>query len=236
MSRRRKSKAKPSIFGMNNSRDFLSKLEGDFSDWEKEPGSSRLALNCVLTAYHMHDWVWNDWVKEDASLLSKLGVHDKSSFQKWLLSNCIWFHWVEELANGTKHFGRPQSFESLKVSALPFAFDEPDAGFDNGSWDGPMPYVTGDTALLLIDNGESAGEHRWMPLGQLLDVVVRFWNEFFLTYAPAHLIKENCSAQGSTLTESDIQLVMQARVETDKPYNLADIPELEEQQLPENRG
>ncbi|MET3615726.1 hypothetical protein ABID16_004073 [Rhizobium aquaticum] len=233
---RRKSNVKPSIFGMTNSRDFLNKLEGDFADWKKDPGSSRLALNCVLTAYHMHDWVWSDWLKEDASLQSKLALHDKNSFQKWLFRTCVWFHWVEELANGTKHFGRPKSFEALKVSALPFAFDKADAGFDSGSWDGPMPYMTGDNAVLLIDNGESAGELRWMPLGQLLDVVVRFWNDFFLLYAPAHLNEENFLVQASTLTENDVRLVMQASVETDKPYNLADIPELEEQQLTGTRS
>ena len=52
-------------------------------------------------------------------------------------------------------------------------------------WDGPMPFITGDTEVLLVDNGPEAEEHRWMPVGQLLYVVVRFWLEFFEGYAPA---------------------------------------------------
>jgi hypothetical protein len=40
-----------------------------------------------------------------------------------------------------------------------------------------MPFITGDTEVLLVDNGPEAEEHRWMPVGQLLYVVVRFgWN------------------------------------------------------------
>jgi hypothetical protein len=38
-----------------------------------------------------------------------------------------------------------------------------------------MPFITGDTEVLLVDNGPEAEEHRWMPVGQLLYVVVRFW-------------------------------------------------------------
>jgi hypothetical protein len=46
------------MFGMTTSRDFLWKLEADFDDFMKEPRSARLAVNCALTAYHLHDWVW----------------------------------------------------------------------------------------------------------------------------------------------------------------------------------
>lgn len=48
-----------------------------------------------------------------------------------------------------------------------------------------MLFITGDTEVLLADNGPEAEEHRWMPVGQLLYVVVRFWLEFFERYAPA---------------------------------------------------
>ena len=31
-----------------------------------------------------------------------------------------------------------------------------------------MPFITGDTEVLLVDNGPEAEEHRWMLVGQLL--------------------------------------------------------------------
>ena len=39
--------------------------------------------------------------------------------------------------------------------------------------------------LLLFDFDPEAAEHRWMPASMLLEVVVRFWREFFEKYAPS---------------------------------------------------
>jgi hypothetical protein len=53
------------MFGIDTSSDFLVKLEADFADFEKQPGSGLLALNCAMTANHMYEWVWGDWLKTD---------------------------------------------------------------------------------------------------------------------------------------------------------------------------
>lgn len=175
---------KSAIFGIVTARDFLDKLEADFIDFEREPGSGRLALNCALTAYHMHEWVWGDWLKKSSPVRTALGIgKGKGDFLAWIDRHCIWFLWIQGLANGTKHT-TPQSFQALRVSRLPFSFDAPGAGWDEGAWDGPMPFVVGGDVLLLIDNGPDAGEHRWMPVGMLLNAVVRFWRQFFAQYAP----------------------------------------------------
>jgi hypothetical protein len=47
-----------------------------------------------------------------------------------------------------------------------------------------MPYVTGGKEFLLFDFGPEAAENRWLPAAMLLEVVVRFWREFFEKYAP----------------------------------------------------
>jgi hypothetical protein len=46
-----------------------------------------------------------------------------------------------------------------------------------------MPYVTDGKEFLLFDFGPEAAEHRWMPAAMVLEVVVRFWREFFEKYA-----------------------------------------------------
>ena len=74
--------------------------------------------------------------------------------------------------------------ESMRVSMLPFAFDQPNAGFDESHWDGPLPFLTGTTSFLLIDFGPEAAEHRWMLAAYLPEIVARFWREFFELYAP----------------------------------------------------
>jgi hypothetical protein len=176
------------MFSIETSRDFLAKLEADFADYAREPGSGRLALNCAMTAYHMHEWVWGDWLKNDEETRKTLGISkSKGSFVSWIEKACPWFWWMQNLTNGTKHFSRNLSFKALRVSLLPSARNLPNAGAEDSHWDGPMPYLTGGPDVLLIDNGPEAGElhDRYMPAAMLLEVVVRFWREFFEKYAPA---------------------------------------------------
>ncbi len=172
------------MFDIITSRDFLAKLEADFADYAKEPGSGCLALNCALTAYHMHEWVWGDWLKTDYAVWKALDIRDDKSFLAWIDKACPWFPVIQALTNGAKHFARNQPFQALRVGAPPFMPDVPGAGLDEGHWDGPMPYVTGGKEFLLFDFGPEAAENRWMPAAMLLEVVVRFWREFFEKYAP----------------------------------------------------
>ncbi|CAN7616764.1 hypothetical protein LJR009_005500 [Bosea sp. LjRoot9] len=181
------------MFGITTSHDFLSKLEADFADFEQQPESARLALNCAITAYHLHEWVWGDWLKTDYKTRKAIGIRDREGFLQWIDRACPWFSTVQALTNGTKHFQRRDDFKALKVGLLPFAFDLPDAGFDEGHWDGPAPFLTGARAFLLFDFGVEAGSHRWYTAMQILEVVVRFWREFFILYAPKR------SAEGTSL-------------------------------------
>ena len=76
------------MFDIITSRDFLAKLEADFADFEKEPGSARLALNCAITGYHLHEWVWGDWLKTDYAVWKALKICDFESFLAWIDTAC----------------------------------------------------------------------------------------------------------------------------------------------------
>jgi hypothetical protein len=169
------------MFDMTTSRDFLWKLEADFDDFMEEPHSARLAVNCALTAYHLHEWVWGDWLKADYATWKSLGIRDKESFLAWIDKACPWFSTIQELANGTKHFGAPSFTTEFAVSP-PYVYGEPATEWDEGS---PKPYVAdGGKGHLLIDFGPGTGSHRWQTAGMLIDAVVRFWREFFFRYHP----------------------------------------------------
>jgi hypothetical protein len=45
------------MFDIITSRDFLGKLEADYKDFKAQSDSARYALNCIITAYHLHVWV-----------------------------------------------------------------------------------------------------------------------------------------------------------------------------------
>jgi hypothetical protein len=126
------------MFDIASSEDFYAALVSDFDDLMTEPHSARRALHCAMTAYHLHEWVWGDWLKHDEQVKAALGIRDKDSYVEWLHASCIWFGFVQSLANGAKHFDRNRGFDSYRVAALPFALDQPNAGLDMGAWDGPI--------------------------------------------------------------------------------------------------
>lgn len=175
------------MFDIRTSHDFYAMLVADFDDYMSDPQSTRRALHCAITAYHLREWVWHDWLKDDQQVQQALGIKDEASFNAWVNQSFPWFPIVRELVNGTKHFEPRHDFETLKVGVVPFAFDQVTAGLDQGSWDKPMPLAAREgkgSGFLLLDYGEGAGEHRWQPAAHLMEGVVRFWRDFFRAYRP----------------------------------------------------
>ena len=154
------------MFDVTDSESFYGMLVEDFEEFLSEQHSARRALHCAISAYHLHEWMWADWLKHDKATQARLNVHDRNSFLSWICQHCIWFTWIRDLANGTKHSIRRLDFETHHVAATPLM---------------PGPQGGG---YLMIDNGERTEPHRYMPVANLLEVVVRFWRDFFKAYRP----------------------------------------------------
>lgn len=179
------------MFDLVTAHDFYAMLLQDFDDFMGEPHSARRAVHCAIAAHHLCDWVWHDKIGPSPELRTRLDVHSLKEFVAWVDTNSIWMTFIHEIANGTKHVRGKQSFETMRVLATPFSFDTVHAGWGEGVSDGAIHYVDSSNPLgrdgkgyLLIDLGEDAGEHRWLPAGHLLEVVVRFWRNFFRIYLP----------------------------------------------------
>lgn len=157
------------MFDVQTAEDFYTMLVADFDEFMAEQDSARRALHCAITAYHLYEWVWADWLKVDHDLWAKLKIRDRDSFLDRICQNCVQFKVVQDLANGTKHFGRNQRVKTERIS-----------GYGMGPY-GIGPYGQ---AYLLIDYGEAAGEHRWQTAADLLEIVVRFWRDFFRDSRP----------------------------------------------------
>ena len=102
------------MFDINNARDFYQKLLEDFDDFMQQLDLARHAMNCAVTAHHMADWVWGDFVKGDAALKAKLGVKDKNGFMAWIDSQTVWYGLVQSISNGSKHFIRENGGQAPK--------------------------------------------------------------------------------------------------------------------------
>jgi hypothetical protein len=159
------------MFDIVSSRDFLSKLEADYADFKSQPDSARHALNCIITAYHLTDWVWGDLLMRDDALLNELNVTSIDTFKAWLDREWPGFGVVQKLTNGTKHFIRKMSAETQRI-----------AGYGCGPF-GVGPYGK---PYLLIDYGADKTE-RWQTAEQLLNDAVTFWRRFFGTYHPENI-------------------------------------------------
>lgn len=157
------------MFDIINSCDFYQKLLEDFDDYMNRPDSARHAMNCAITAHHLADWVWGDFVKSDDQLKRTLGLRKKEDFMAWIDSQTVWYGVVQSLSNGSKHFLRKEAENTRKIQ-----------GYGEGGW-GQGPYGSSYLAIEV-----SLTDPKNLPVSMLLEVVIRFWRDFFRLYAPYH--------------------------------------------------
>lgn len=156
------------MFDPLSCRDFYAMLVEDFDDFMAAPHSARRAWHCAITAYHLHEWVWGDWLKRNQPMRDALRVNSRTDFLNWIERHCVWFLFIQQLATGAKHFVRTPGSQPIHV------------GYGQGPY-GLGPYGQG---YLMLDFGEEAGDERWQTAATYLEVVVRFWRDFFRAYLP----------------------------------------------------
>jgi hypothetical protein len=161
------------MFGINNARDFYQKLVQEFDDFCEAPSSARHAMNFVITAYHLHEWVWKSFLKNDAAKRQALGIRkDIDAFKAWLDERSIWYAQMQPLANGSKHF-QPGGL-TIRVQHIgaynTFAYNE-------------LAYNEG-YSYLVVDLGMLDGVPNVLPATFLFEVVVRFWRDFLRLHGP----------------------------------------------------
>ena len=92
------------MFGITSAYRFFEKVQEDYARVEADIADPGAAINCFLSLYHLHEWVWARWLKQRQDIQTKLGIRkDKRDFIAWLDTNCPRFTLLQELANGTKH-------------------------------------------------------------------------------------------------------------------------------------
>lgn len=158
------------MFSIETARQFFEKLLADQKDFKDQPDSARHALNCIITAYHLREWVWGEWLQNDSAALQAMKIQQEDDFVPWIKEQCPRFETVRQLTNGAKHF-RPKS-------------PPPESFHVGGFGSGPFGAGAFGKPYLLIDHGEAEGVRRWQTAEQLIDLVVDFWSEFFAKYHP----------------------------------------------------
>jgi hypothetical protein len=91
-------------FEIRSSKDLFKKLEEDYNDLDKEPLSSRHAINCAMTAWHLVDWTLIEFESIHGYSISQIG-----DYRKFLDNSSLDI--MGDIANGSKHLNvtRPRS-------------------------------------------------------------------------------------------------------------------------------
>lgn len=169
------------MFDIKTARDFHAKLVDELDAHIEDPGSTRHAINCALTAFHMLDWIWVDFLEKDKALQAKLGLpliqadlkakgekHSEiRAFRAYVDSMNPFFRTVQGIANGSKHFRSDVPVKTSVTGAIDAAAFQSDAF---------------DVKRLLVDVGETSPDYRLVH--QFLEFACRSWTEFLETYGP----------------------------------------------------
>jgi hypothetical protein len=164
------------VLGITNSIQLYAKLVQEFDDFYDDQGSSRHAMNFVITAYHLVEWVWKDFLSADKAKQQELGVASITEFNAYIANNSIWTAQMGDLANGSKHFqqkGLPiHKYEQGTFGTASFgelAFNEV-------------------RVTLMVDMGKLEGRAYFVPASYLFEAVMRFWRDFFRLHGPYEAI------------------------------------------------
>jgi hypothetical protein len=155
-------------FNITSAKEFLDKLHEEQKDFvASDCMSERHALNAIITAYHLHEWVWADWLQNSNDLRKKWNVDNHKQFFKKLTANdlCPALEDACAITNGTKHF------KNKKI-----ATGQHDGAFQRGVFQEDAF----DVSYLWI---ERAGKKQRAE--EFINELVKFWDQFFAENAHA---------------------------------------------------
>lgn len=156
------------MFDIRTAKDFHAKLIQEFDAHIEDRSSSRHAINCALTAFHMVEWVWADFLKHDDGLKRLLRIKTIKDFRAYIDQENPCFITVQGIATGSKHF---QSDVPVNTHVLK-GFGR--GGFGEGGYGQDM---------LVVDVG-TAAKPEIIQVTTFLELTVRVWTDFLNQYGP----------------------------------------------------
>lgn len=142
-------------FNIENSADLFLKLKQEYSELIKDPTSSRYALNCAMTAWHLTDWIYHEYNYK--SKFPKLG-----DFQKSLKINCDSLQIMHDITNGSKHYKLTKHVPKISNTAM-----------HEGTFDNTFDFSFDTSRLeIIMDDG------RTLLFINEIENVVNFWRDF----------------------------------------------------------
>jgi hypothetical protein len=149
-------------FDIHTAADFFDKLQQEYQDFVDDPLSSRHAINCALTAWHLIDWTWAGHKEVVRGL--EPSIKTKHEFVRYVISQCPELAIMQCIANGSKHFQQSRSkVKSTRLHGGAFS-----RGFSRGFNISTLDVVLDDGSTVTFDD--------------IAETVVEYWSSFFNTH------------------------------------------------------
>jgi hypothetical protein len=150
-------------YDIKNSFDFFRKLLDEREDFLKNPASARFAINCAITAWQLHDWVYAD--REKYPFMKQF--QSKSDFRNYLYLKERDFRTIHDLADGAKHY----QLTSRTTTIL-------DTAVSNWKKVNKFKEVSDETSQLFLTM-KFGNVGMTMTFDDLLFVITHFWYKLF---------------------------------------------------------
>ncbi|HAN79501.1 MAG TPA: hypothetical protein DCQ31_17910 [Bacteroidales bacterium] len=104
---------KPTLtFEINDSKDLFNKLLEEYSDFDKQYLNPRFALNCSINSWHLTDWTFQEFFKDDERFQDTASKDSKGclkvisgllKYQQHVIKQCPELEYMKLITNGIKH-------------------------------------------------------------------------------------------------------------------------------------
>lgn len=147
----------PLSFGIKSSVDFYKKLLDDYNDYLMDVNSSRLAVNCAMTGWHLIDWVYHEFKKDDFKSLS--------AFKDDIKVKCKEIEILQDITLGTKHYKLTSRESALRETKLSLN--------DNNEIDDYCKELNVSMFNVITKKGEM------LYFNDVMQTVIIFWRKYF---------------------------------------------------------
>lgn len=144
-------------FDIKDSTDLYNMLLQDYDEFKRNKISSRFAIHCAIISWHLADWIYKEYEKNNFNTLT--------DYQKTIKSNCPSLKIMQDITNGSKHlfFKTEYKPEVIRTNLHKGAFQS--NAFQNNAFD---------TDMLEIEMKDGTK----LKFEDEIDKVVKFWKKY----------------------------------------------------------